>query len=103
MLQIAPKFALESQWLRVVALEQCDKERKGQEMVGAKLKELDVAVGGQRLALVVGERLPGTLLRLGEIQNHIGSLRLPPGYRSARVATVALDQLGIAVNRKEEL
>ena len=33
-----------------------------------------MVVGGQSLALVVGECLPGALLHLGEIQDTVGSL-----------------------------
>src|SRR5215469_8207929 len=102
-LELTRVFALEPERLRIVALEQCDKERKGQEMVGAKLKELNIVVSGQRLSLFVGECLPRALLHLGEIQNDVGSLRLPPGHRSTRIFAVALDQYWIAVNRKEKL
>ena len=43
-------------------------------MVGVKLKALDIVVGGQSLALVVGECLPGALVHLREIQDNVGSL-----------------------------
>ena len=37
-------------------------------MVGAKLKELDIVVGGQSLALVIEECLPGGLLISGRFK-----------------------------------
>src|SRR5579864_1934029 len=46
-------FALESQRLRVVALEESDKERERQEIVCSQLEQLDVVMHRQRLALFV--------------------------------------------------
>ena len=74
MLELERVFELEPEQLRVATLKQRYTQRQGQEMVGVKLKALDIVVGGQSLALVVGECLPGALLHLGEIQDTVGSL-----------------------------
>src|ERR687886_677902 len=96
-------LALEPQRLRIVTLKQSDKERERQERVRAQFEEPDVVMRRQRLALLIGEPLPGAAFGFGQIQDDIGLLGFPPGDGSAWVFAVALNQRWVAVDRKEEL
>ncbi|HEX7736339.1 MAG TPA: DnaJ C-terminal domain-containing protein, partial [Ktedonobacteraceae bacterium] len=96
-------LALEPQRLRIVTLEQGDKECKRQEMMRSKLEKLDIVMHRQRFALFVGELLPRAVFALGQIQDNIRPLGLPPDDGPSWVCAVALNQLRVAVNREKEL
>src|SRR5437870_13791632 len=82
-------LALESQRLRIVTLEQGDTERERQEIVRSQLEQLDVVMRRQRLTLFVGKLLPRAAFHLGQVQDYVGPLGLPPGDGAARVFAVA--------------
>ena len=69
MLEVARILTLEPEWLRIVTLEQGDKEGERQEMVGSKLEKLDVVMRRQRLALFVAKLLPRAAFDLGQVQD----------------------------------
>src|SRR5918912_2939221 len=96
-------LALEPQRLRIVTLKQSDKEREREERVRAQFEKLDVVMRRQRLALFIGEPLPGAAFAFGQIQDDIGLLGFPPGDGSTWVFAVALNQRWVAVDGKEEL
>jgi hypothetical protein len=69
----------------------------------AQFEQLHIVVCGQRLAFLIVEPLPGAALDPGQVQDQVGPLRLPPFDRSARARAITLHQLGIAVDRVQEL
>src|SRR5579863_5856878 len=102
-LELARVLELEAQRLRVVTLEEGDKERERQKIVRSKLEKLDVVMRRQGFALFIAKLLPGAAFGLGQVQDDVSSLGLPPCDGAARIFAVALNQNGIAVDGEEEL
>src|SRR6266699_2359037 len=95
-------LALEPERLRIVTLEQGNKERERQEVVRSKLEKLDVVMRSQRFAFFAGKLLPRAAFDLRQVQDDVGSIGFPPGDCAARVFAVAPNQLRVAVNGEEE-
>jgi len=89
-------LTLEPQRLRIVTLEQGDKEGERQEMVHSELEQLDVVMRRQRLALLVGKLLPRAAFDLRQVQNNVGPLGFPPGNGAARVLVIGVALLALA-------
>src|SRR5947209_19991057 len=102
-LELPRVLALEPERLIIVTLEQGNTERERQEMVRSQLEQLDEVMRRQCLALFVGKLLPRAAFDLGQVQNGVGPLGFPPGDGTARIFSVALNQLWVAVDGEEGL
>src|SRR5581483_3076242 len=89
--------------LVVIALEQRDVEREGQERVRPELEQLGVVMSPERFAFGIIKGQPRAPLPLVAVQDEVGLLGLPPGHGAARVRAVPLDQLRVPVHGVEEL
>src|SRR6266576_5164381 len=71
--------------------------------MGTHLEERNVVVHGQRLTFGLREGQPGRRLARDAVQDLVRSLGLPPRHGPGWVRTVTLDEVGVAVNREQEL
>src|SRR5262249_22781491 len=86
-----------------VALEHGDPQGQGEKRMSPQVEQGDLVVRTQGRALLVSEGEPGRRLTAVAVEDPVGLVGLPPGDRPFWIVTVPLDQLGVTVDRKEEL
>jgi hypothetical protein len=87
----------------MITFEHRDEQGQRQKRMCTHFEQGHVIVLLECPALLVVERQPGAALVIGAVQDLVGHLPFPPGHRLRGGCTVALDQLGIAVDGEEEL